>query len=76
MAIHALLENLPLGPTEIKLMTAAYEACLRALRLSDSSDGLTELIASHIVAITNTGERDPVIIASEAMKLAGIQATE
>jgi hypothetical protein len=53
-------------------MTDAYEEALRLLRLSDRSDRLTELVAIQIVAITNTGERDPGIIASRAMKLAGI----
>ncbi len=72
MTNHRLLENSPLGPAEIKLMTEAYEECLRLLRLNDRSDPLTELIAIQIVAITNTGERDPVIIASGAMKLAGL----
>ncbi len=73
MTNHRLLENSPLGPAEIKLMTEAYEECLRLLRLSDRSDPLTELVAIQIVAITNTGERDPGIIALRAMKLAGIQ---
>ncbi len=72
MTNHRLLENSPLGPAEIKLMRVAYEECLRLLRLSDRSDPLTELIAIQIVAITNTGERDPQTIASRAMKLAGI----
>jgi hypothetical protein len=53
-------------------MTDAYEEALWLLRLSDRSDRLTELVAIHIVAITNAGERDPSIIASQAMKLAGI----
>ncbi len=72
MALHRLLENSPLGPAEIKLMTEAYEECLRLLRLSDRSDRLTELVAIQIVAITNTGERDPSTIASRATQLAGI----
>jgi hypothetical protein len=72
MALHRLLETSPLGPEEIKRMTDAYEEALRLLRLSDRSDRLTELVAIQIVAITHTGERDPSIIASRAMKLAGI----
>jgi hypothetical protein len=72
MALHRLLENSPLGPDEIKLMTDAYEEALRLLRLSDRADALTELVAIHIVAITVSGERDPSIITSRAMKLAGI----
>ncbi len=73
MTLHRPLESSPLGPAEIKRMTDAYEEALRLLRLRDRSDPLTELIAIHIVAITKTGERDPGIIASQAMKLAGIQ---
>jgi hypothetical protein len=76
MPIHPLLENASRGPAEIKVMQVAHEACLRVLRLSDNFDALSELIASHIVAISNTGERNPVIIASQAMKLAGIRSAE
>jgi hypothetical protein len=54
----------------------AYEEALRLLRLSDRSDRLTELVAIHIVAITKTGECDPSIIASRAMKFAGLHPAE
>jgi hypothetical protein len=40
MTIHPLLQNSPLGGAEIKLVTVAYESCLRVLRLSDRSDPL------------------------------------
>jgi len=76
MALDRLLGNSPLGPEEIKRMTDAYEEALCVLRLSDRSDRLTELVAIHIVAITKTGEHDPSIIASRAMKLAGIHSAE
>ncbi len=69
MTRHRLLENSPLGPAEIKLMTEAYEESLCILQLSDRSDPLAGLIAIHIVAITNTGERDPQTIASRAIQL-------
>ncbi len=69
MTRYRLLENSPLGPAEIKLMTEAYEECLGILQLNDRSDPLAERVATHIAAITNSGERDPQIIASLAIHL-------
>ncbi len=63
------MENSPLGPAEIKLMTEAYEECLGILQLSDRSDPLSKLVAIHVIAAPNTGERDPQNIAARAIQL-------
>ncbi len=69
--MHQILEKSPLGPVEIKRMTDAYEQALRILRLSPRDDRLSEVIAVNIVALTKTGERDPSVIAQQAIKLLG-----
>ncbi len=69
MTRYRLLENAPLGPAEIKLMTEAYEECLGILQLNDRSDPLRDRVAVHIAAIINTGERDPQNIAARAIQL-------
>lgn len=53
-------------------MTAAYEAALRALRLKDRSDPITELIARKIIEIVRSGEHDPPRICARAIKELGI----
>jgi hypothetical protein len=75
MAIYRLLQNSPLGPEEIKRMTDAYEHALQVLQLS-RSDPITESVAATIVAITQTGQRDPLVIATQAIKVLGIPIKE
>jgi hypothetical protein len=76
MAIYRLLQNSALGPEEIKRMTDAYEHALRALRLSDRNDPITEIVARRIIAIAKTGERNPTIIAARAIKELGTPNAE
>ena len=58
MAIYRLISNGSFGPDEIKVMTAAYEAALIDLAVTNRDDPVTELIARAIVNITATGERE------------------
>jgi hypothetical protein len=46
MAIYRLLQNS--APEDIAPLVAAYEDCLRTLKLSDRSDPLTETVAKII----------------------------
>ena len=39
-------------------LAAAYEECLRTLKLSDRSDPITEILAKKIIEIAQTGVRD------------------
>ncbi len=73
MAIYRLLQNSPLGPAEIKRMTDAYEYALGALRLTNRSDPVTELVAMKIIAVTQTGEIDPLRIADAALALLNLK---
>jgi len=47
------------GPSELALVTKAYEDTLRALGLTDRADPLTEIIAKRIMEIAQSGEMDP-----------------
>jgi hypothetical protein len=50
MPIYRLLQNSPLGPEEIKVLTDAYERTLRKLSLVDRNDPIAELIAKKVIA--------------------------
>ena len=67
MAIYRLLQNSPLGPEDIDRLVTAYEETLKALELSDRSDPITQLVASKIIEIGQTGVRDPLQISAIAI---------
>jgi len=73
LAIYRLLQNSPLGPEEIKRITDAHEEALRVLRLVDRLDPITELIATKIIEITETGERDLSEIRARTLEELGIE---
>jgi hypothetical protein len=58
MAIYRLLQQSAFDPEDITRMTAAYEECLRVLRLVNRADPITEFLAKHIIEVAQTGERD------------------
>jgi hypothetical protein len=58
MAIYRLLQNSAFAPEDITPLAAAYEECLRTLKLSDRSDPITEILAKKIIEIAQTGVRD------------------
>ena len=73
MAIYRLLQNAPMGPEEIAVLTEAYEATLQQLRLVDRSDPITQLIAKKIIEIGQRGVRDPEQISALAIKELGVE---
>ena len=72
MAIYRLLQNVPLGPEEIRRLTDAYERTLAALSVKDRNDPLTECIAKKIFEIGQTGLRDPKQISVQAIEELGL----
>ena len=58
MAIYRLLQNSAFAPEDIAPLVAAYEDCLRALKLTDRSDPMTELVAKKIIELAQTGIRN------------------
>ena len=68
MTIHRLLQHSAFNQDDIDRMVAAYEHCVQTLGLADRSDPVTERIAKQIVEIVQTGERDPVVIGTQALE--------
>jgi len=68
------LENLPLGPEDIKQMTAAYEQALHKIGLIDRADPRSEIIAKKIIEVVQTGGRNPARISRRALLELGIPA--
>jgi hypothetical protein len=73
MAIYRLLQEASFSQEDISRMTAAYEAALELLRVTDRSDPLTELIAKKIIEVTRNGERDPAKICARALIHLGVR---
>ena len=71
MAIYRLLQHSAFTPEDIGPIVAAYEDCLRVLKLTNRSDPLTEIIAKAIFAIAQTGVRDPIQLRELALSHIG-----
>jgi hypothetical protein len=52
---------------------SAYELTLRALRLKDRDDPITQFVAEKIIAIDRLGIEDPVEISKLALKELGLR---
>ncbi len=76
MAIYRLLQHSAFTPEDIVPIGAAYEDCLRILKLTNRSDPLTEIIAKAIFKIAQTGVRDPVRLRELALKKIGTPPAE
>ena len=74
MPIYRLLQNLPMGPEDIRRLTTAYEQALRTLGIVDRGDPLAELLARKIIEVAQTGIREPADITAQAIKELGIPA--
>lgn len=76
MAIYRLLQQSAFGPEEIDRLVTAFEDSLRALKLADRSDPLTETIAKKLIEIAQTGERDPRLIRQRAFAALDLPAAD
>jgi hypothetical protein len=72
MAIYKLIRNTVVELTDIERLVAAYEQTLRALRLKDSDDPITQLVAEKIIAIGRLGIEDPTEISKLTLKELGL----
>jgi hypothetical protein len=70
-AIYKLLENTAFEPKDIERLVTAYDHTLRALRLKNHSDPITQLVAEKILAIGRLGIEDPAEISELALKALG-----
>jgi hypothetical protein len=73
MAIYRLLQSTPMGSEEVAVLTEAYEATLKRLRLVDRSDPITDLIAKKILEVGQRGVRDPEQISVLATTVLGVE---
>ena len=71
MAIYKLIQNTAFEPEDVERLGTAYEQTLRALRLKDRSDPITQLVAEKIIAIGRLGIEDPAQISKLAFKELG-----
>jgi hypothetical protein len=71
MAIYRLLQHSAFTPEDIAPIGAAYEDCLRILKLTNRSDPLTEIIAKAIIEVAQTGVRDPIQLRRLALEKIG-----
>lgn len=55
MTIYRLLQNTAFGPEDVERLVMAYEQTLRALRLKDRNDSITQLVAEKIIAVGRLG---------------------
>ena len=72
MAIYRRIASGHFGPDEIEAMTKAYELALVELNHLNRDDPFTEIVARAIVAVTETGERDPQIVKDRALAALGV----
>jgi hypothetical protein len=70
MALYRLLESssLGLGPKEVRCAIEAYEQTLHALSVKEGDDPLTEMIASKIIKLAQTGIHDPARLSALAIE--------
>ena len=59
MSIHQNLNAEAFDPDQIRAMGAAFDHACQSLRLSDTNDPLTSIVAGKIVEAAQAGERDP-----------------
>ena len=76
MAIYRLLQHSAFTPEDIAPIGAAYEDCLRILKLTNRADPFTEIIAKAVFEIAQTGVRDPMQLRELALKQIGAPAAK
>jgi hypothetical protein len=76
MAIYRLLQNCAFAPEDIAPLVAAYEECLRTLKLSDRSDPVTGILAKKIIEMAQTGIRDSGQLSRFALEEIGLSGSE
>jgi len=76
MTLYRLLQRSAFAPEDIAPLVAAYEDCLRALKLSNGSDPINEIVAKKIIEIAQTGIRNPAQLGRLALEEIGLSGTE
>ena len=69
MPIGTILKNdHSFGPEDIANLTAAFEAALARLALTDRKDPLTTAVAKAVIQLAKDGERDPERLRDGALR--------
>ena len=68
LAVYRLLQSAAFDDHAVNVLTTAYEAALRELRLIDRADPCTEIIARKILECADAGECDPKRLCELALK--------
>ena len=68
MPINRFLGNNDFEADEVEILNLAFEYFLQALGLFDRNDLVTKVVATRIIALGQTGLRDPAEICSVALK--------
>jgi hypothetical protein len=68
MPINRFLRDDTFEADEIEVLNLAFEDFLQALGLFDRNDLVTKVVATRIIALGQTGLRDPAEICSVALK--------
>jgi hypothetical protein len=76
VAIYRLLNEASFNDADIQCMTAAYETALDQLRLHDREDLLTEVIASKVIEVFRSSEREPNKICASTLAELGVPSHE
>ena len=68
MPVYPLLQGQAFEPEFIDAMASAFEDALRVLKLTNRDDPLNTIVAKRIIAVAQTGERDPRRIRVRALQ--------
>ena len=70
MAIYRLLQEREAAfePEAVQAIAGAFEEACRKLGLAERTDPLRDIVASKVLEVARTGERDPVRLCERALK--------
>jgi hypothetical protein len=71
-SIIPFLQDRSFDPEHIKIMGAAYDRASRALRDRGQPDIVMEILAKRVIAVAETGLRDPEQISKRVLEAFGI----
>jgi hypothetical protein len=60
MPLHRMLSNGAFDPEAVNALTAVYEDVCATLRVVNSADPVTQMIAKKIFDYATRGQRDPI----------------
>ena len=67
MIIRRVLKETTFDPEAVAILPAAYEECIRRLRLVDREDPLTQVVAKKIIETARRGEHDPSRVCQQVL---------